>query len=93
VDLSQRRELNNGAGEALARAFELVLTPVIFGGIGWWIDARIGTFPVVTLVLFLCVLGYLFWKQYRAYDAAMRYEEAKMFRRTSERPASEDPHR
>jgi hypothetical protein len=93
VDLSQRRELNNGAGEALARAFELVFSPVIFGGIGWWIDSRLGTFPAITLALFLWVLGYLSWRQYRSYDAAMRREEAKMFGHLSERPASEDPHR
>lgn len=89
MDLSQRRELNNGAGEALARAFELVLSPVIFGGIGWAIDSRIGTFPLITLALFVFVLGYLFWRQFRSYDLAMRKEEAKMFGR----PVSEDPHR
>lgn len=89
MDLSQRRELNNGAGETLARAFELVVTPVIVGALGWWIDGKLGTFPLFTLSLFLFALGYIFWKQYRAYDAAMRTEEEKMFGR----PASEDPHR
>jgi len=91
VDLSQRRELNNGAGETLARAFELVLTPVIFAAIGWWLDGRFGIFPALSLAFFVFAFSYEFWKQYVAYDAAMRREEAKLF--APPRPDSEDPHR
>ena len=40
---TERRELNNGSGEALARAFELVVTPVIFGFFGWLLDGWLGT--------------------------------------------------
>ncbi|MEY2431858.1 MAG: hypothetical protein QOC92_1583, partial [Acidimicrobiaceae bacterium] len=34
MDLRDRRELNNGFGNALARAVELTLSPVIFGFLG-----------------------------------------------------------
>ena len=35
MDLSDRRDLYNGFGDALSRAVELVVTPAIFGFLGW----------------------------------------------------------
>ena len=78
MDLRERRELNNGAGEALARAFELVFTPVIFGFLGWLLDRRLGTRPLFMLLFFLLVLGYLVWKQYVAYAAEMHEHERQL---------------
>jgi F0F1-type ATP synthase assembly protein I len=78
VDLGQRRELNNGAGDALTRAVELVVTPIILGAIGWWLDSIFGTKPVIALVLFLFTLGYLVWKLYLRYDADMRAHEMRV---------------
>jgi F0F1-type ATP synthase assembly protein I len=77
LDLSHRRELNNGAGESMARAFELVLSPVIFAAMGWYLDKRLGTFPLVALVLFFLVLGYCVWRQVTSYNAEMSRQEAK----------------
>jgi F0F1-type ATP synthase assembly protein I len=73
--------MNNGFGEALSRAFELALTPIIFAFFGWLLDKRFGTFPLITLPFFLFVVAYGFWKQYRTYDATMKHEEAKMMGR------------
>ncbi len=79
MDLRERRQLNNGFGESLSRAFELALTPVVFGGVGWLLDGWLGTRPVFTLALFAFVMTYLVWNNFRRYDADMRSEEARLF--------------
>jgi hypothetical protein len=78
LDLRERRELNNGFGEALARAFELALTPAIFAGLGWLLDGALGTRPVFTLVLFVLVAVYMIWKMLRGYDREMQVKEREL---------------
>lgn len=75
-----RRALNRGFGDALSRAFELAVTPTIFGGFGWLLDRWLGTAPVLMLVLFLFTAVYLMWKLLTGYDAAMRAQEDELFR-------------
>jgi F0F1-type ATP synthase assembly protein I len=56
--LRQRRELNNGFGDALASAFEFAATTGIFFGLGWLLDRWLGTWPVFTVVLTIfCIIG------------------------------------
>lgn len=81
MDLSDRRELNNGAGETLARAFELVLTPVIFAGLGLLLDRRLGTGPFVMLMFFAVAVTYEFWKMFGQYNATMKRKEAELLGR------------
>ena len=77
MNRSYRRELNNGFGDALANAFEFAVTPAIFGVLGFFIDRALGLVPLFTLILSLLVLGYMFWKFWRQYEAEMiRHEEA-----------------
>ena len=64
-------EIRSGAGDALAKAFEMIATPAIFGFGGWLVDGRLGTFPLVTLLLALAVLGYEVWSFVRHYGASM----------------------
>lgn len=67
MDLRERRELNNGFGNAMSRAFELAATPAIFAGFGWLLDRELGTSPLFLLVLFFFAIagvGYMTWKQY-----------------------------
>ncbi len=78
-DLSAKRELNNGFGNALSTAVELAVTPAIFAGIGWQIDRWLGTFPLVFLFLFAFTIGYVSWKQYKGYNDAMQREEQALF--------------
>jgi F0F1-type ATP synthase assembly protein I len=78
VDLRDRRELNNGAGNALNRAVELTVTPMIFGFFGFLLDGRLGTRPLFMLGFFLLVLGYVIWKQYTLYSATMDAEQRKL---------------
>jgi len=56
--LRERRELNQGLGDAFATAFELAAVTAIFLGIGWLLDRWLGTAPwfMVGLTLF-CLIG------------------------------------
>ncbi|HEY6699178.1 MAG TPA: AtpZ/AtpI family protein [Acidimicrobiales bacterium] len=78
ADLSARRELNRGAGDALSTAFELSVTPVLMGLIGWGLDAWIGTSPLFLLVLFVFTVCYEVWKHLALYDARMRDQQARV---------------
>ena len=78
MDLRDRRELNNGFGNALARAVELTVSPMIFGLFGFLLDRWLGTRPLFMVFLFVFTIGYLFWKQYVQYDADMKEHERKL---------------
>jgi F0F1-type ATP synthase assembly protein I len=78
TDLPARRELNRGAGDALSTAFELSVTPVLIGLVGWGLDVWIGTSPVLLLVFFLFTVCYEIWKHFVLYDAKMRDEQARV---------------
>jgi len=77
-DLSAKRQLNQGFGNALSVAVELTVTPVLMALIGYGIDRWLGTFPLVFLVLFAFTLGYLSWKQYVLYRGRMEAEEQQL---------------
>lgn len=89
ADLSAKRELNRGAGDALSMAVELAVTPTFFAFLGWRLDAWLGTAPLLLLVLFLFTMGYVVWKLFVRYDAQMRDHEAKVG--LARRPRSEEP--
>jgi F0F1-type ATP synthase assembly protein I len=78
LDLEQRRELNNGFGDSLAKAFELVTTPAIFGLLGFFIDRKLGTTPLFLLVFALGTFCYLTWKTWGSYERRMQEHEAKL---------------
>jgi F0F1-type ATP synthase assembly protein I len=78
AELSARREINRGAGDALSTAFELSVTPVVMGLIGWGLDAWIGTSPLFLLVFFLLTVCYEVWKHLTLYNTRMREEQAKV---------------
>jgi F0F1-type ATP synthase assembly protein I len=76
VELHERRDMYNGFGDGLARAFELALTPALFGGLGYLLDGWLGLAPLLTIVLFLFgVVGTSYMAWFR-YDAEMRQLEA-----------------
>lgn len=74
--LTQRRELYQGFGDTLAVAFELAVTPVVVGLIGYGLDRWLGTLPILTIVLVLMALVGLSARMYYGYDARMRVHEA-----------------
>ena len=76
MDLRAKRELNNGFGDALSRAFELAVTPAIFAFLGWLLDRWVGTTPLFTIVLLffaVCGVGYMTWFRY---EEEMKQHEA-----------------
>ena len=86
----ERRQLNNGAGEALARAFELALTPTMMAGFGWLLDRWLGTGPWLFIFLFVFTFSYLMWKYAKGYDAEMREHERKMFAPKDKPPTAQE---
>jgi hypothetical protein len=79
--LAERRDLNSGFGDSLARAFEIVFTPFVFGVFGWWIDGRTGTRPLFALTLGILVLLYTLWKLSKGYIGRMNTETARVLKR------------
>ena len=49
-DLRAKQQLNRGYSDGMARGIEIVVTPLIFGGIGWLLDGWLGTGPVLAIV-------------------------------------------
>jgi F0F1-type ATP synthase assembly protein I len=78
VNLRDRQDLSNGFGNALSRAVELAVTPMIFGFLGYLLDGKLGTRPAFMLIAFLFVFGYTLWKHYTLYSAAMDREQHKV---------------
>lgn len=81
MDVGEQRKVREGAGDAFAAAFELVATPLVFGLLGWFIDSRLGLFPVFTLVLAVVVLAYQTYKLCVSYRQSL--DEALQQRRAS----------
>ena len=81
-DLSAKRELKNGFGNAMNAAVELAVTPALLALAGWRLDVWLGTTPLFLLVLFTFTIGYVIWKQYAAYDTTMRRQHEDLFGRS-----------
>ena len=79
MNLQQRQELYGGFGDTLARAFEIVVAPLLLGFVGHLIDGAAGTSPVFTIVLFLVGVVGVAAKLYYAYVADMKAHEARLF--------------
>ena len=74
---AERRELYNGFGNALALGMEFALGPVIFGGLGWYLDGRLGISPILTVVLGIVGVVASFLRTWYRYDAEMREKESQ----------------
>lgn len=71
---SDRREKVDATDDGFSAAFEMIVTPVIFGLLGFFIDSRVGTYPVFTLVLGFVVLVYEVWRVWSRYSDNMDAE-------------------
>ncbi|MBI03683.1 MAG: hypothetical protein CL468_06595 [Acidimicrobiaceae bacterium] len=67
----ETREMKQGFGDAFAAAFELVVTPGIFGFLGWLVDGRLGLFPVFTVAFSVITLAYASWRLARSYGESL----------------------
>lgn len=79
-----KRELYNGFGDTLARAFEFVGAPAVFGLLGHAVDVRLHTNPAFTVILVVFALAGTFVRMYYEYETAMKRQEAA--RATLHRP-------
>lgn len=65
------RSLSSSANRSHG-SFELVLSPVIFGLLGFWIDGLLGTRPLVTVIAAVFALAGASVKIYLEYTLRMR---------------------
>ena len=91
--LNDKRAMNQGFGDGMSRAFELVATPLVFGGLGYLVDLVAGTAPVFMIVLAVFGVIGTFVRFWYGYDAEMRrHESSGAWVRRDERVArSEEP--
>ena len=78
---AETREMRQGFSDAFAAAFELVVTPAIFGFLGWLLDGRLGTTPIFTVALVVIALAYSSWRL--AHDYGESLERARAERRAA----------
>jgi hypothetical protein len=80
----------DGYAQTMGRGFELTLTLVVFGGLGWLVDRVVGTSPLFTLGFGLLAFVGVALKLWIAYDLEMRqHDEGAIW---SRRPSGdEDP--
>ena len=83
-DLSAKRELNKGFGDAMAVAVELAVTPAIFAFVGWRLDEWLGTSPLFLLVLFLFTFTYVAWRELTRYRLRMEEHQRELLGRREE---------
>jgi len=78
---AETREMRQGFGDAFAAAFELAVTPAIFGFLGWLLDGGIGTTPIFTIVFTVVTLAYASYRLAHNYGQSL--EQARVERRTA----------
>ena len=72
------RALGPGSRDGLTVGLELVLTPVLFGFVGWSLDRWFGSGPVLLVTFFVLVLAYEVWKLTTRYGADMDDEQRRL---------------
>jgi hypothetical protein len=69
-------ELYRGFGDGFTRAFELAVTPVIFGAMGYGLDRWLGLVPVFTTIFVLLTVVGLLLRTWYGYVYRMEAIEA-----------------
>ncbi|HIL46483.1 MAG TPA: AtpZ/AtpI family protein [Acidimicrobiia bacterium] len=77
MEQNESRELKQGFADAFAAAFEMVVTPVIFGFLGWLLDGQIGTSPLFTVAFVLLTVAYASWKTFHNYTNNLEHQVAE----------------
>lgn len=74
--MNDKRAMNQGFGDGMSRAFELVATPLAFAGIGFLVDLLADTRPAFTIAFGLFGVIGTFVRAWYGYDSEMRGHEA-----------------
>ena len=69
---SARADLYRNAGDGYTRAFELAVTPALFGAMGYGLDRWLGIVPVLTIVFALVALIGLLLRTWYGYVYRMQ---------------------
>lgn len=70
-----RGDLYKNFGDGYTRAFELALTPAIFGGLGYALDNWLGILPLFTIVFALAAVVTLLARTWAGYVQRMEILE------------------
>ena len=90
MDLRAYREVNNGFGDGLAAAFEMVVTPLLFAFFGYLLDRWLGLHLVFALIFGLVTFAYMIYKLVARYSADMARHEANAPWARTARVSSDD---
>ena len=77
MDEAKRRDLHQGMQHGIARGhggFDLALTPLAFGLLGYWIDTKLGWVPVLTITFTVLSFIGVILKTYYVYQYRMNLE-------------------
>lgn len=77
MDAAKKRELHEGMQDGIARGhggYDLALTPLLFGLIGFWIDSKLGWIPLLTIVFTVVSFIGVILKTYFVYQFQMDLE-------------------
>jgi hypothetical protein len=75
-DLRAKQQLNRGYSDGMARGMEIVLTPLLMGGLGWLLDGWLGTGYVLAITFGVLGVVGIFYKLKVGYDRKMVVEES-----------------
>jgi F0F1-type ATP synthase assembly protein I len=64
-----------GLGDGFSLAVEFVAAPLIFATLGWWLDGKLGTAPVLAVVLGVFAFVAVLVRTYYSYMAQTEAEE------------------
>ena len=64
-----------GLGDGFSLAVEFVAAPLIFAALGWWLDTRFGTSPVLAVGLGVFAFVGVLLRTYYSYMAQQEAEE------------------
>jgi hypothetical protein len=75
-DLRARQQFNRGYSDGMARGMEIVLTPLLLGGVGWLLDGWLGTGKVLAVAFGIFGIVGVSAKLKLGYDKQMAQVEA-----------------
>lgn len=64
-----------GLGDGFSLAVEFVVAPLVFAALGWWLDSRFGTSPVLAVTLGAFAFVGVLVRTYYSYMAQTEAEE------------------
>ena len=77
MNANPAHDLKSQERDGLVLGVELVLSTMIFAGLGWLLDRALGTAPVFTVLLGGFTFAYTVWRIVTGYDARLAQHQAE----------------